>query len=78
MTCPHCYARVENALNSLNGVQARVNVAAKSAVVQCSDYQTPNGRSDHDTCGKTVHDFLKERIDGFFYSVNGGGTENGA
>ena len=37
MTCPHCYVRDENTLNSLNGVQARVNVAAKSAVVQCSD-----------------------------------------
>ena len=29
MTCPHCYVRVENALNSVNGVSARVNVAAK-------------------------------------------------
>ncbi len=37
MTCPHCHVRVENALNSVNGVQARVNAAAKSAVIYCSD-----------------------------------------
>ncbi|MBR5319256.1 MAG: cation transporter [Peptococcaceae bacterium] len=37
MTCPHCYLRVEHALNNLNGVQARVNAAAKSAVVYCDD-----------------------------------------
>ncbi|MBE6112725.1 MAG: hypothetical protein E7195_06915 [Peptococcaceae bacterium] len=35
MTCPHCYVRVENALNSVNGVSARVNVAAKTALVYC-------------------------------------------
>ena len=35
MTCPHCYVRVENALNSLAGVSARVDVAAKTASVQC-------------------------------------------
>lgn len=37
MTCPHCYVRVENALNNVKGVQARVNVAAKSAEIHCND-----------------------------------------
>ena len=36
MTCPHCYVRVENALNNLPGVSARVNVAAKTALVHCN------------------------------------------
>ena len=35
MTCSYCYVRVENALNSLAGVSARVDVAAKTASVQC-------------------------------------------
>ncbi len=35
MTCPHCYVRVETALNNLPGVSARVNVAAKTALVHC-------------------------------------------
>ena len=37
MTCPHCNVRVENALNSVNGVKARVNVGAKFAMVDCSE-----------------------------------------
>ena len=37
MTCPHCHVRVEDALNSVNGVQARVNAAAKSVVIYCDD-----------------------------------------
>lgn len=37
MTCPHCNVRVENALNSVDGVKARVNVGAKCAMVNCSD-----------------------------------------
>ena len=37
MTCPHCYVRVEQALNGLQGVNARVNVAAKTAQVYCAD-----------------------------------------
>ena len=36
MTCPHCYVRVETALNNLPGVSARVNVAAKTALVHCN------------------------------------------
>lgn len=35
MTCPHCAARVEAALNALDGVTARVNTAAKAATVEC-------------------------------------------
>ena len=37
MTCPHCNVRVENALNSVDGVKARVNVGAKCALVDRSD-----------------------------------------
>lgn len=36
MTCPHCYARVEQALNSMDGVSARVNVANKAATIDCT------------------------------------------
>lgn len=36
MTCPHCTARVEKALNDLDGVTARVNTAAKTAAIECS------------------------------------------
>lgn len=35
MTCPHCNVRVENALNRVDGVKARVNVGAKCALVNC-------------------------------------------
>ncbi len=37
MTCPHCAARVEAALNALDSVTARVNTAAKAATVECSN-----------------------------------------
>ena len=37
MTCPHCNVRVENALNGVNGVKARVNAGAKCALVNCSE-----------------------------------------
>lgn len=33
MTCEHCKNRVENALNSLEGVSAKVNLKKKTAVV---------------------------------------------
>ncbi len=33
MHCEHCYARVHNALNSLDGVSARVNGKKKIAVI---------------------------------------------
>jgi len=36
MTCPHCHARVECALNAIPGVKARVDKAAKSALVEIS------------------------------------------
>lgn len=34
MSCPHCSARVENALNALEGVKASVDLKKKRAVVQ--------------------------------------------
>ncbi len=34
MACGHCAAHVERALNSLQGVQARVDLATKTAVVR--------------------------------------------
>lgn len=37
MTCPHCNVRVETALNSVDGVKARVNAGAKCALVDCND-----------------------------------------
>ena len=37
MTCPHCNVRVENALNGVHGVKARVNAGAKCALVDCND-----------------------------------------
>lgn len=36
MTCGHCQARVEKALNAIEGVSAKVDLAAKSATVQVS------------------------------------------
>ncbi len=33
MTCEHCKKRVEDALNKLDGVQARVHLKRKQAVV---------------------------------------------
>jgi copper chaperone CopZ len=37
MTCNHCKARVENALNSCNGVWAEVNLRKKIAVVRMKE-----------------------------------------
>lgn len=37
MVCSHCAARVERALNALSGVQAKVDLSRKSAVVELSD-----------------------------------------
>jgi len=33
MSCTHCSARVEKALNALDGVEATVNLSEKSALV---------------------------------------------
>lgn len=33
MTCEHCQARVEKALNTINGVEAKVELKKKRAVV---------------------------------------------
>jgi copper ion binding protein len=33
MTCSHCQARVEKALNSISGVDAKVDLKKKAAVV---------------------------------------------
>lgn len=40
MTCAHCSARVEKALNALPGVTATVNLEAKTAQVQADDTVT--------------------------------------
>lgn len=37
MSCGHCSARVEKALNALDGVRAIVNLADKSATVSLSN-----------------------------------------
>ncbi len=34
MSCAHCSARVEKALNALPGVRARVDLAEKKAIVE--------------------------------------------
>ena len=34
MTCGHCAVRVENALNELNGVWAKVDLGGKTALVR--------------------------------------------
>lgn len=36
MHCEHCSARVEQALNALNGVSAKVNLKKKTATVDLS------------------------------------------
>lgn len=36
MTCGHCAAHVERALNSISGVRAKVDLASKTAFVQSS------------------------------------------
>jgi len=33
MSCEHCQARVEKVLNSINGVEAKVNLKKKAATV---------------------------------------------
>jgi copper chaperone CopZ len=40
MTCNHCKARVENALNSHDGVWAEVNLTKKKAVVRMKERLT--------------------------------------
>lgn len=37
MVCSHCASRVERALNALPGVQARVNLGQKTAVVESAE-----------------------------------------
>ena len=34
MSCAHCSARVENALNAIEGVQAKVELKKKRAIVE--------------------------------------------
>lgn len=40
MMCAHCSAHVEKALNSLEGVQATVNLEAKNAVAEVPESVT--------------------------------------
>ncbi len=35
MTCQHCSARVEKALNSISGIKAKVNLEEKKANLTC-------------------------------------------
>lgn len=37
MSCGHCQARVEKALNDINGVKAKVNLGKKEAVIESAD-----------------------------------------
>lgn len=50
MVCSHCASRVERALNALPGVQARVNLGQKTAVVESA------GTLDEALLRKTVQD----------------------
>ena len=34
MACEHCYARVQNVLNSIDGISAKVNGSRKQAVIR--------------------------------------------
>lgn len=38
MSCGHCRARVETALNAMNGVNAKVDLKKKQAVVELKKY----------------------------------------
>lgn len=50
MTCGHCQARVEKALNALDGVEAKVNLDEKQAVV------TSTGKLDEDALVHAVEE----------------------
>lgn len=50
MTCAHCSARVEKALNAIEGVRAKVNLAKKSAVIET------DGTVTDDALAKAVTD----------------------
>lgn len=50
MHCEKCKSRVENALNALDGVKAKVNLAKKNAVVEIK------GDVSDDTLKNTVTD----------------------
>lgn len=50
MVCGHCAARVERALNALPGVEARVNLGKKMAVVESAT------ALDEEVLKKTVQD----------------------
>ena len=50
MVCGHCAARVERALNALPGVEARVNLGKKMAVVESA------AALDEEVLKKTVQD----------------------
>ena len=50
MSCGHCSARVENALNAIDGVTATVNLEAKTATLQLT------AEISDDTLCKAVED----------------------
>ena len=51
MTCGHCAVRVENALNELNGVWAKVDLGGKTALVR---YQLERSSQSHKPSGEKV------------------------
>lgn len=55
MTCGHCQARVEKALNAVAGVKAKVDLNKKSAVVE--------------TDGSISDELLKQTVEEAGYSV---------
>lgn len=57
MTCGHCQKRVEDALNSIDGVKAEVDLAAKIANVEAED--------------KVDNDVLKDAVTEAGYDVTG-------
>ena len=57
MSCGHCSARVEKALNAIDGVTAKVDLEAKTAFV--------------DVTGNVSDDALKKAVEDAGYEVKG-------
>lgn len=55
LTCAHCQKRVENALNAIDGVNAKVNLNKQQAVVELSqDIDDPTLRAAVEEAGYEV------------------------
>jgi len=57
MSCGHCSARVEKVLNEIEGINAKVNLMQKEAIVEC-DIQISD-----EMLKKTIEDAGYEVID---------------